>query len=247
MNPKNHNDFILSPITAILEDVISASSGIGFGIEVYPLCDYVMQSVFLKMTGSQEQKMKCICWEFATYDYGYRYDRYTRKRLGECSTYSEKREVYKDLIRQIKKHSSTTFNLSYLNKNSILSKVKDSVENVFNNTNLLNWTQKSYDEYLLIWGGVSQTFFATDENNLFAELSGGQYSLKKMYETHLYTHRNKIAHNTLSYQQNLPTLRTLIQEEYKYENYFIFFSILILIDEVFRELYKKYLNALESF
>ena len=65
----NHTEFILSPITGILKDVVSASTGIGSGIETYPLCDYIMQSVFLKMTGFQEQKMKCICWELATNDY----------------------------------------------------------------------------------------------------------------------------------------------------------------------------------
>lgn len=62
----NHNKFILLPISEILKDVATASVGVGTGIETYPLCDYVMQSVFLKMTGSQEQKMKCICWELAS-------------------------------------------------------------------------------------------------------------------------------------------------------------------------------------
>ena len=57
---RNHTEFILSPITKILDDVVSASSGIGSGIETFSLCDYVMQSVFMKMTGFQEQKMKCI-------------------------------------------------------------------------------------------------------------------------------------------------------------------------------------------
>ncbi len=87
----NHNKFILSPVSNILKDVVSASSGIGDGIETYPLCDYVMQSVFLKMTGAQEQKMKCIVWELATNDYDYRYERFTKSPLGECSNYTEKK------------------------------------------------------------------------------------------------------------------------------------------------------------
>src|SRR5688572_16987320 len=85
----NHTEFILSPTTDILRDVVSASAGIGHGIETYPLCDYVMQSAFLKMTGFQEQKMKCICWELATNDYEYRYE-FTKNPLGECSSYKEK-------------------------------------------------------------------------------------------------------------------------------------------------------------
>mgnify|MGYP003475307783 FL=1 len=99
----NHNNFILSPVSDILKDMISATSGIGDGIETYPLCDYIMQSTFLKMTGAQEQKMKCIVWELATYDYEYRYFRFTQKPLGECSSYDDKQKIYKDLIDQIQK------------------------------------------------------------------------------------------------------------------------------------------------
>ena len=103
---KNHKDFILSPITNILYDVASASAGVGSGIETYPLCDYIMQSAFLKMTGFQEQKMKCICWELASNDYEYRYKEIYSKILGECSHYDDKNKIYKDLIALIKNHSS---------------------------------------------------------------------------------------------------------------------------------------------
>lgn len=66
-----HKDFILSPIINILQEVASANYGIANGIETYPLSEHVMQSVFLRMTGFQEQKMKSICWELATNDYEY--------------------------------------------------------------------------------------------------------------------------------------------------------------------------------
>jgi hypothetical protein len=56
------------------------------------------------MTGFQEQKMKCIMWELATNDYDYRYKRYTQTPLGECSSYKEKKDVYKDLLELIKRH-----------------------------------------------------------------------------------------------------------------------------------------------
>jgi len=92
MKHNNHNSFILTSITKILEEAISTTIGIGDGIETYALYDYVMQSVFLKMTGAQEQKMKCICWELATNNYGYRYDRYTKNPIGGCSQYKEKEQ-----------------------------------------------------------------------------------------------------------------------------------------------------------
>ena len=56
MRHNNHNSFILTSITKILEEAISATSGIGDGIETYALYDYVMQSVFLKNDRSARAK-----------------------------------------------------------------------------------------------------------------------------------------------------------------------------------------------
>lgn len=50
-------------------------------MESYPLCEYVMQSLFLKLTGAQEQKLKCICWDIATHNYEYRYDFLNKKTM----------------------------------------------------------------------------------------------------------------------------------------------------------------------
>jgi len=238
----NNSTFILTPITEILKDVVSASTGVGNGIETYPICDYVMQSVFLKMTGAQEQKIKIISWELASNNYEYRYYRFTQQKLGECSNYKDKQEVYKDLLKQIKNNTSS-LNLDFLDRNSILSDVSSSIENIFSGTNLLVWAQKSFDEYLVIWNNVKNNHFANDLNNLFTGIQ--EYSLKDIYVNHLYKQRNKTAHNTHSYQQNLPTLKTLIDENYKYENYFVYFAILVLIDKIFIELYKKYIETIE--
>ena len=51
--------------------------------------------------------------------------------------------------------------------------------------------------------------------------------------------RNRCAHNLRSYQQNLPDLLYLSQEDNKYNNYFFYFWILVVIDKVYIELYKK--------
>ncbi|MBE9140017.1 hypothetical protein IQ254_22940 [Nodosilinea sp. LEGE 07088] len=241
----SHNSFILSPVDRTLEDAISASMGIGSGIETYPLCDYIMQSVFLKMTGSQEQKMKCICWELATNDYEYRYARYTQSPLGECSNYKDKNNIYKDLIQQIEKHISHPYNTNEATRIDMLCKTKSSIDQVFSDSNLLIWAQKSFYEYCNIWRDVTHKYFATNSTNLFSEVSCS-YSLKKMYENHLYKYRNRIAHNTQSYQQNLPTLKTLEDDYHRYENYFIYFAILILIDNIFTHIYRDYLQTLEE-
>ena len=119
----NHNNFILSPIGEILKDMVSASSGVGNGIESFPLLDYIMQATFLKMTGAQEQKMKCIGWELATYDYEYRY-KFTQKPLGECSSYDEKEKIFNDIIYQIVKHGKKEFDIYSIDKQKLLTKTK---------------------------------------------------------------------------------------------------------------------------
>lgn len=242
---KNSNtDFILSEISSILKNVTAASAGVGSGIETYPLCDYVMQSTFLKMTGFHEQKMKCICWELAANDYQYRYD-FTKTPLGECSRYEDKQNVYKDIIKEIIKRKPEFSITGEINKPDILASTTSIIQEVFLDTNLAIWAQNSYNSYEVIWHEVKRTHFANENNSLFTAVNNG-ISLRLLYDDHLYRHRNRCAHNTLSYQQNLPTLKTLIDEKYKYENYFLYFAILVLMDKIFIALYNKYLYALEE-
>jgi len=229
-----HTKFILSPITVILDEVVYANAGIGNGIETYPLGEYIMQAVFLKMTGFQEQKMKCICWDIATNDYEYRYERYTKKSLGECSSYLEKSSIYMDLINQIKKHQPS-FETIVINKTDIRNDTFNFIKNTFTNSNLSAWDQRDLFDFLK--GGSS----ILRENQFLDPEALLQTDLQEKYEQ-LYTHRNRCAHNTKSYQENLPTLKTLAEKKYRYDNYFVRFSILILIDNIFIKLYKKYLE-----
>lgn len=239
MQHSAHRDFILSPITVILEDAVAASIGIGNGIETFPLCDYVMQSIFLKMTGFQEQKMKCICWEMATIDFEYRYE-FTKKPLGECSSYQEKQTIYKDLIKQIEKYGLEFSKIVIDNKSILKQTISDIIE-IFSNTNLSIWAHKDFLNFQGITKSIKETHFANDKVTLFADPK-----LKTMYDDHLFRHRNRVAHNTSSYQQNLPTLKTLFNQDYKYENYFVFFSILVLIDKIFIKLYQTYLITIQE-
>ena len=96
-----HSKFILKPISDLLIEALSAISTIGDGIESVPVSDYILQSVFLRMTGFQEQKLKCIVWDLATINYVYRFERFSKRPVGECSCYDEKNIIYKDLYRML--------------------------------------------------------------------------------------------------------------------------------------------------
>ena len=71
--------------------------------------------------------------------------------------------------------------------------------------------------------------------------------LQEFYSTVVYEHRNKCAHNLLSLQKNLPTLKTLEEEEFVYDNYYFRFTVLVLLDEIFVRLFKAYLGAMARY
>lgn len=281
-----HDKFILTPITSVLNEAVVASYGVGTGIESYSISDYIMQSLFLKMTGFQEQKMKCISWEMATNDFNYRRKLLSNEdKLGEHSTYTAKCAIYKRLnsvIRELDENYSIS---DKFNKDEILEDSINQVKSIFTNSNLAVWHQKTFDYFSndII---TSSDQFMVDDRNLFKGIQkdkklptppdSSKYKLdnpnsKKAYDDklkeykekktkyeddirfnlqakyqNLYNQRNKLAHNVISYQDNLPTLKTLQAEDEESRNYFVWFAILVLIDNIFMQMYKIYLAALEK-
>lgn len=103
-----HTDFIISDIFEILDDAIMSSSGIDQNIANYPLCEYILQSVFLRLTGYQEQKLKCILWEIASDDFEFRYKYLNGSiNVGECSRLEDKDKVYNVLKKILEKKGHT--------------------------------------------------------------------------------------------------------------------------------------------
>lgn len=231
-----HEKFILSPMSTILKEAVISISGIGVGIETYPLCDYIMQSIFLKMTGYQEQKMKCVAWEIATNNFDYRRKLLNNEdKLGECSTYESKNKVYKALCGQIE------LNSYFFTDTAMKARIKDKsynfIKNIFKNTNLEIWSYKSFKQFL---GNdiIKDTQYLNNNRNLF------ENKIQDVYNE-LYIERNRIAHNTMSYQQNLPDFNVLRDEKKYSRNYFLWFAILLLIDNIFMEIYKVYEDNLK--
>lgn len=235
-----HTDFILTPINTILDEAVYATARIGTGIETYTLSDYIMQSIFLKMTGFQEQKMKCIAWEMGTNDNEYRRRLLNNEdNLGEYSTYKAKNKIYTKLIELIK-GSSTDFSIDNdIDRSSILNNTMQIIRSSFADSVFSTWNQKGFD-YICNSNNVItiDQLLPIDGKNLFQNILINKYDA-------LWKQRNRLAHNTASYQQNLPTLKTLLNEDDESRNYFVWFSILIIIDSIFIELYKIYQEELK--
>ena len=95
-----HTDFIISDIFDVVDDAIMSTSSIGQNIAHYSLCEYLFQSVFLRLTGYQEQKLKCILWEIASDDLDFRYKYLSGSvKVNECSQLSDKNVVY-DILKK---------------------------------------------------------------------------------------------------------------------------------------------------
>lgn len=233
-----HTNFIITPIIDILTESVVACQCVGDGLETQPLSEYIMQSTFLRMTGALEQKMKCVCWELATNDYIYRYAFLNEnKNYGEYSDYKSKNKVYSDVLGQIKKYDTKFDAGNWIeNKEKLLVEIKDEICKHIEKSVMVVWAQPQYEFFKGNTGCITAGQICTPKGNLF------ESALQEDYRKFVYTHRNRCAHNLTSYQENLPLFDTLMQEEYRYENYFYRYNILIVLDKIFILLYKKYLD-----
>lgn len=121
----------------------------------------------------------------------------------------------------------------------LFESVLDKMSEIIGNTLVAQWEQHGYNNYIQNWKALSSWSFAEGDNLMEKELQG-------LYNGVVYAHRNRCAHNLVSFQSNLPTLNTLEDENFVFCNYYFRFSVLILLDEIFVRLYKAYQEALEK-
>ena len=143
-----HDDFILTPISKVLEDVYNATDCIEVSIETYPLCDYIMQSLFLKMTGFQEQKMKCICWELASVDFDFRRETYENWPYSTCSEYKHKNQIYGKMFALLASRIPN-FEFTSDQRNNIIKDTKDTIEGFYNASKIKSWLERSNHDYAI--------------------------------------------------------------------------------------------------
>lgn len=255
---RKHERFILTPITQVLEEAQFVMLPLENNIDNYPVFDYIMQSLFLKMTGFQEQKMKCISWELATDDYGLRYERYKKSPLGECSSYKDKLTVFQDLVNALEKLQPGSSVLTEQQREAVLAETKNILWNLSKKSPMRGWAEKDISTFNFLFSksckncvlyvnkGRAGDILGHCDN--CAKKSGVDAcplykfgTLKNVYEV-VIQHRNRCAHNISSFQQNLPSLVKLQKNEYVLENYFVRFALLIVIDKVFVALFSKYLE-----
>lgn len=303
-----HTSFILEPLENILMKGLTTGISVDKGINSFPIGEYFMQSLFLRMTGAQEQKMKCICWELATNDFQYRNDFLRNKDYGECSSYKDKNEVLSDIFANVginkcagmlslwddvdfdvqkeqdarmkweeeerrarlktiekknaakkskaqtltpeqeqkmrdgilsKPYDETKFieKLAKIKKAMYITQTLDEIREMFDDAIIVRWSEREYIDYLNKYkDDFDEKHFCTDKGELLDS------SLQSFYKTVVYDFRNRCAHNTISYQRNLPSFDVLSDMYYYRQNFFFRYALLILIDRIFVKAYELYLR-----
>lgn len=231
-----HNDFIFSPIEHVLEEGINALSSISEGIETYPLNEYIMKSIFLQMTGFQEQKFKCIAWEMATEDYEFRRDFLNDFAKEGFSTYNSKQKLYKKLMELLERSE-----FSKEVRKTIVDESKKCIVNLIDDSKVKYWNESKYNDFKQqIKSKVSYENIAKKSENRDKVVYNLLENHVQIIYEELYRNRNRLAHNTMSYQQNLPAFEEMEMEEFGYNNYFVWFYLLIVIDKIMVKLYKEF-------
>ncbi len=236
----NQLDFITTPLSHILRESTVALYGIGNTMNTYPLNDYILQSIFLRMTGAQEQKFKSIIWELAADDYEYRHDTFWDSRRKGWSNLADKNSLYKDMVSQIKKFSPNLGKKIHCWKNILVDNAKKAMKESIEDSFLISANPRQYETFNEILFKISGKCLDLDK----AFFSGNDTSVLNAIYNSLYDQRNTCAHNTRSQRQNIPSLSMISNPTYIYNNYFLYFFVLLLIDEIIIKLFAMYKEAI---
>lgn len=252
-----HREFILTPMSTLMEEAKAALINIDVGICTFPISEYFFKSLFLKMTGFQEQKLKCICWDMATHDYEYRYERYSHGfKPGECSEYKDKCLVLADIIGLIKKSDVAFDTKTYIDLPRLIQTISNEIELFYKEARVNGWLEHEYKEYKNFFHISPICFDFTDKGHIFKKIdncpkqnccasqacAAALMSMEDIYTLAVYRFRNQCAHNTTSYQKDIVSFDQMHDVGYIYRNYFVRFFMLLLMDSVFVEFYEKYLS-----
>lgn len=234
-----HTDFIISDIFDVVDDAIMSTSSIGQNIAHYSLCEYLFQSVFLRLTGYQEQKLKCILWEIASDDLDFRYKYLSGSvKVNECSQLSDKNIVYNILKKTLEDKNHPFLFPDEIEINRQISEIKDNLISKFETSVFRKWLPREYSRFIEFSSNIR---YKRDGYFTLKSIFGGDNYLNEAFDK-LYRHRNRCAHNLLSYQRNVPKLLDFTKDVDGSDNYFTRILLLCMIDNVFTRMFKFYIN-----
>lgn len=126
-------------------------------------------------------------------------------------------------------------------RKTIVDESRNCIVNLIDDSKVKYWNEYRYNDFKgKIKSIVSYKNIARkSENKNKAVYNLLENNVQIIYEK-LYRNRNRLAHNTISYQQNLPVFEEMETEEFGCNNYFVWFYLLIIIDKIMVKLYKEF-------
>lgn len=241
-----HKEFILKPMITVIKEAVQSTEVIDNSMTIFPLTEYIMKSLFLNLTGFQEQKIKCIAWEIAYNNYKFREEFKNKiKTWNEFSSYNTKNEIFKkcyEINKELKEENNISYNKEQMETIKLID-IKNELIECIKNSNLVKSSQRDFYEFCMLEKIKNINILEYKGNTNKVELL--EIGLQEIYEL-VYQERNRLAHNTLSYQQRFPIWKKSFIKNRDLNNYFLYFLVLCYIDRIFIKLFEEFSQLLEN-
>lgn len=257
----NNSEYIKIPITSLLDEAIAILSNMEWNMRSFAVAEYIFHSLFLKMTGAQEQKFKCLVWEIGSIDLDFRKNQIFDKKweYGECSKLDVKNDIIKALYNCTKEYqwnkseniiSEKERDDIYLNAKEYINylyerALKKSVyHREYNDFNRI-WQSKIMPTDSIWWENNGQLVPFKNKDNYNAKDRDNIITFKDVYDN-LYYYRNLCAHNFKAFQTNNFDFNRMRKAVDVTNNYFFRFAALMVIDAIVITIYKKFESLTSS-
>ena len=251
------------------QEVCCAYGNSSNNIANYPLIEYLLSSVLLRMTGFMEQKLDILQLILCNQDEDFKYN-LLRKSSKLSSNYDVVSSIYKsfhNIIRTMEKELNVSDSKKYSDKlfenSECILNAHTKIYNIFKNSSISSPVKRNFDDFLNLKNrlldlskDITELRKELDEKSLSLEekktkgialeqlklqqaLCLSEQDYVSIYKRTI-DFRHSIAHNITSIKRDLPNISFIKSENFQFENYFVRFMLILSIDEVIRDMYSYY-------
>lgn len=264
-----YDKIISKDVSIYIQEVCCAYGNSSHNIANYPLIEYLLSSVLLRMTGFMEQKLDILQLTLCNQDEDFKYN-LLRKSNKLSSNYDEVSSIYKSflsIIQAMEKELNVSDTKKYSDKlfksSEYILNAHTKLYNILKNSSIISPIKRNFDDFvnlkksmLDLSEDIAKLRKELDEKTLSKEEKKTKGIALSQLETQqglclseqnyisIYKRtidfRHSIAHNITSIKRDLPNISFIKSENFQFENYFVRFMIILSIDEVIRDMYDYY-------
>ena len=281
----NYDAIIRKNASVYIEEMCNACGNMDETLRFYPLTEYLLSSVLLRLTGFIEQKLDILQLILCNMDGKVRYN-LLRKSHALSSNYDTVNSIYITFSKIINKLECDYAIIEKMYKGKSLFDNRECIYDAFSrildlfkNSAIIYQRERHFKEFFILSDKIltyrekiaklqkilknvelsksERKQYGTQLNVLVKK----KRNLEKTHNTqdflltndfiNIYNQtiqfRHTIAHNINSVQIDLPSISYVQSPEFKYENYFIRFMIILSVDMIFRDMYEYYSKLKRKF